>query len=489
MASTQYNYKVRFKDVPDVLAKIVQDKVKSIEALKATKPLESFIETLTPSTRSFYDALAADNTGFILECKKASPSKGLIREHFDVEEIAKTYNKYAAAISVLTEDKYFQGSFDYLATVSSIVDCPVLNKDFIFDPYQVYLARFYGADAILLMLSVLDDEQYLMLSELAAQYQLDVLTEVSNNEERDRAIALNAKIIGINNRDLRDLSTNLEQTFTLSDKIPDDRLVISESGIYTNHQVRSLAKVADGFLVGSSVMAQENIDLACRKLIYGEHKVCGLTRVEDALAAAKAGAVLGGLIFAEKSPRCIDLATAQEICSKAPALDYVGVFVNQPISDVVTAVNTLKLGRVQLHGDESDDYISELKQHLEQQLASPSCLVVKAQKVKDTLPTLSSAADGHLLDSPAPGSGQQFDWQLLDNSGAHTKPPTKAQTQPRLEKTMLAGGLSPENLEQALAHYQNYQLTGLDFNSGVEVSPGVKDANKLNLVFTFIRSY
>ena len=303
----------------NILEQIVADKRVEIDALKKAKPLASFVDELTPTTKDMYAALKRTKNkpeaGFILECKKASPSKGLIRPDFDVKTICQTYDKYAAAISVLTDEKYFQGNFDYLKLVTETVKCPVLNKDFFIDTYQVHLARRYGADAILLMLSVLSDDEYLELAKVAEQYNLAILTEISNEEERDRAITLNAKMIGINNRNLRDLSTDITRTFDFAPTLPDDRIIISESGIYNNAQVRELAPAVDGFLVGSSLMAMDNnvyndIDLACRKLILGNNKVCGLTAPEYAIAAAESGARFGGLIFAEKSPRCIKIGRA-----------------------------------------------------------------------------------------------------------------------------------------------------------------------------------
>ena len=268
----------------NILEQIVENRRIEIEHLKKELPLASFIDDLTPSKKDMYQALTRTAekpyAGFILECKKASPSKGLIRADFNVAEIAGIYDNYAAAISVLTEHKYFQGDFSYLKTVSDLVKCPVLNKDFFFDTYQVYLARHYGADAILLMLSVLNDEEYNELAAVAQSLNLAILTEVSNEEECERAISLNAKLIGINNRNLRDLSTDISRTFDLAPTLPDDRIVISESGIYNNAQVRELAPAVDGFLVGSSVMAEDDIDLACRQLIFGHNKVCGLTRPE-----------------------------------------------------------------------------------------------------------------------------------------------------------------------------------------------------------------
>ena len=249
-------------NMANILEKIVLDKRIEIDALKLAKPLASFIDELTPTTKDMYAALKRTpekpEAGFILECKKASPSKGLIRPDFDVKAICQTYDKYAAAISVLTDEKYFQGTFEYLQLVTQTVQCPVLNKDFFIDEYQVHLARYYGADAVLLMLSVLSDEEYRSLAKVAEQYNLAILTEISNEEERDRAIHLGAKMIGINNRNLRDLSTDIARTFDFAPTLPDDVIIISESGIYTNAQVRELAPAVDGFLVGSSLMAMDN---------------------------------------------------------------------------------------------------------------------------------------------------------------------------------------------------------------------------------------
>ncbi|HHU7386956.1 TPA: bifunctional anthranilate synthase glutamate amidotransferase component TrpG/anthranilate phosphoribosyltransferase TrpD, partial [Escherichia coli] len=178
-----------------VLAKIVADKAIWVEARKQQQPLASFQNEIQPSTRHFYDALQGARTAFILECKKASPSKGVIRDDFDPARIATVYRNYASAISVLTDEKYFQGSFDFLPIVSQIAPQPILCKDFIIDPYQIYLARYYQADACLLMLSVLDDEQYRQLAAVAHSLEMGVLTEVSNEEELERAIALGAKVV------------------------------------------------------------------------------------------------------------------------------------------------------------------------------------------------------------------------------------------------------------------------------------------------------
>jgi len=469
----------------NILEKITANRRIEIEALKKSKPLASFIDELTPTKKDMYAALKRTKdkpeAGFILECKKASPSKGLIRPDFDVKAICQTYDKYAAAISVLTDKKYFQGDFDYLKLVTETVSCPVLNKDFFVDSYQVYLARYYGADAILLMLSVLSDGEYLELSAIAEQYNLAVLTEISNEEERDRAIKLNAKMIGINNRNLRDLSTDIARTFELAPTLPDDRIIISESGIYSNAQVRELAPAVDGFLVGSALMAMDNnrhnnIDLACRKLIFGNNKVCGLTAPEYAIAAAQAGARFGGLIFAGKSPRAITKTQALQIVNTKPYLDYVAVFVNHQIAEIVDLVISLNLSAVQLHGNEDDTYVEALKVQLSENNCD-SCEVWQAKPVLEKVPELSKQVTHHVLDGKLPGSGKAFDWQML------------ATSEQDLSLSLLAGGINNDNIQLALKQLTQLDLFGLDLNSGVENSPGIKSSEKLAQVFAQIRNY
>ena len=473
----------------NILDEIVANRRIEIDALKKTKPLESFVDELKPTKKDMYAALRRTEekpeAGFILECKKASPSKGLIRPDFDVKAICQTYDKYAAAISVLTDEKYFQGDFDYLKLVTETVNCPVLNKDFFIDTYQIHLARHYGADAILLMLSVLSDEEYLELANVAEQYNLAILTEISTTDERDRAIKLNAKMIGINNRNLRDLSTDISRTFDFAPTLPNDRIIISESGIYNNAQVRELAPAVDGFLVGSSLMAMDNnvyndIDLACRKLIFGNNKVCGLTAPVHAIAAAKSGARFGGLIFAEKSPRCITKEQALSIINIQPHLDYVGVFVNHKCAEVIELVKCLKLSAVQLHGNEDEAYIEALKiqlAELQKQHNGNECQVWQASSVIENVPELSKKVTNHILDGQSPGSGQKFDWQVLANS------------EQDLSSSLLAGGLNRDNINLALAQLTDLDLFGLDLNSGVETSPGIKSSEKLTQVFAQIRNY
>ena len=457
-----------------ILGKIVDDKLLWVEERKQQQPLIKFKDELVESDRHFYEALDQQDSVFILECKKASPSKGLIREDFDLDLIASVYKNYASAISVLTEEKYFQGDMEYINKVREQVTQPVICKDFIVDPYQIYLARHYKADAILLMLSVLDDDAYQAYRDTAHSLNMGVLTEVSNEHELVRAIALNAKVIGINNRDLRDLSIDLNRTKELAVKIPADRIVISESGIYNHQQVKELSQYANGFLVGSSIMSQPNIDRACRQLILGENKVCGLTHARDAADVHKAGAVYGGLIFVEKSPRFVALEQARLVMLGAPLM-YVGIFQNEDIELIAYTAKSLGLSAVQLHGDETPKYIKTLLTVLPK-----SCEIWKAHGISDTLPAFEKYnVSKHILDTrvgtQSGGTGQVFDWSLLDSQNNNIDKST----------ILLAGGLNPENAQQAAL----VGCAGLDFNSGVESAPGKKDADKLNRSFSAIRQY
>lgn len=462
---------VKEAEMAEVLAKIVRDKYQWVAERKQSQPLDAFIESLVASDRSFYQALGQDKTVFITECKKASPSKGLIRDDFDLEYIAGVYNNHADAISVLTDEKYFQGNFEFLPKVRQIAKQPILCKDFMVDSYQVYLARHYGADAILLMLSVLDDKEYVELADVAHSLDMGVLTEISNEEELKRAVDLGAKVIGINNRNLRDLSTDLNRTKQLAPMIRElapQAIVISESGIYTHQQVRDLVPFADGFLIGSSLMAEDNLELAVRKVTMGENKVCGLTHPDDAAKAYQSGAVFGGLIFVEQSKRYVDLEAARLTMSGAP-LHYVGVFQNHSLNTIIDTVRELGLAAVQLHGDEDQTFVNQLKAVLPDQVE-----IWKAYGVAQSMPTLlAQNIDRHLLDtkvgSQVGGTGLVFDWSLIGDPS----------------KVMLAGGITPFNAQKAAQQ----GCLGLDLNSGVEQSPGKKDAEKLTQAFIAIRNY
>ncbi|PVX33455.1 indole-3-glycerol phosphate synthase [Pasteurella langaaensis DSM 22999] len=459
------------KDKPTILQKIVLDKIEWVKAQSQAFPLSEFKQNITKSDRSFYDALAKgthQRPAFILECKKASPSKGLIREQFDPKSIAQIYKHYATAVSVLTDEKYFQGDFAYIKQVRDIVTCPVLCKDFMISEYQVYLARYHQADAILLMLSVLDDETYQNLSALAHELEMGVLTETSNQQELERAIALEAKVIGINNRNLHDLTVDLGQTPPLAQQIPADRIIVSESGIYSHQEVQQLKSHVHAFLIGSSLMGSEDLNNAVRAVIFGENKVCGLTRPQDVQAVYDNGALYGGLIFVEKSKRCVSLRQAQELVTTAP-LRFVGVFQNQDIDFIVKIASQLNLYAVQLHGAETAEFISALRAKLPPPIQIWKAISVDVNTESAVEIPQFSAVNRYVLDSKIGnqqgGTGKTFDWSKI---------PTELKSQ-----ILLAGGISPDNVQQALQQH----CRGLDLNSGVESAAGIKDQQKIAATF------
>lgn len=469
----------------NVLEQIVDDKKLEIAQRKISFPLSKFIDSLTPCKKDFFAALAAPNASFILECKKASPSKGLIRENFDLDEIIEAYAPHASCLSVLTDEKYFQGKFEYLNYITARVSQPVINKDFFVDEYQIYLARYYNADAVLLMLSILSDEAFTTLSALTHKLGMHVLTEVSNEEEVQRALALNANIIGINNRNLRDLSTDLattERLVPLIKKDGFDGVILSESGIYKHSEVQRLSPLVDGFLVGSALMAEANLINAVEKLIFGEVKICGINSVENARKVMATPASYMGLIFATKSPRYVSLERAMEIANLATSKKRVGVFLDNPIEVVADYARKLTLAAVQLHGNESDEYMQTLRH-----LLPESCEIWAVESVLQTQVDLTAfiahtlapkleVADKVLLDckigDQVGGTGATFNWRLLEDV-------------PQKHKLILAGGLAPSNIQAA----RKTQVAILDVNSGVEESPAEKSESKLSSLFASLREY
>jgi indole-3-glycerol phosphate synthase len=251
---------------PDILKKIIFRKLEEIQQGCETVPLQEMKKRamVGPEPRGFVDALQAKldagQSAVIAEIKKASPSKGVLRDPFEPVEIAKSYAENGAAcLSVLTDKDFFQGDNAYLQAVRQAVDLPIIRKDFIIDDYQVYEARAIGADCILLIAAAIGDAQMFELTQTAMQLGMDVLVEVHNEEELERALRLPLPMIGINNRDLHTFDVSLETTLRMLDKIPDDRIVVTESGIHTPEDVAKMRQYhVDTFLVGEAFMRAEN---------------------------------------------------------------------------------------------------------------------------------------------------------------------------------------------------------------------------------------
>lgn len=460
-------------DTTTVLEQIFERKKEWVADRKAKQPLDSFINDVSPADRDFYEALSNHNNHFILECKRSSPSSDKpLRENYDIEEIAKIFGKYADVISVQTEESFFQGNLEHIPLVKKHANQPVLCKDFIFDPYQVYLARYYQADAILLAPSVLEEEQFTELMELAHELKMGVLTEVSNTLDLEMAIDLGAKVISINNRNSRDLTVNMNNTKKLAPKVPKDRIVVAESGLHYNYQVRNISQYAHAFLVGTSLMEQENLEIAVRNLVFGNNKVCGLTRNEDAVVAYQAGARYGGLHLNEGSHRYITLEQAKEVRKDVP-LNWVGVFRDTTVDQIVDYVKQLDLYGVQLNGMEDHVFVADLRSKLPESTQIWRVFGVE----NNVLPEIDTTnADAIMLDTKTADrigeTGIAFDWELL----------YKVEIDVPL---ILGGGLGMHNLEDAML----LPVRGFNISTSLESSPGIKDHAKVHELFRYLRTY
>lgn len=259
----------------NILAQICADKrievaqKQSKVSIDEIKQLAGQAEKPRGFGRALMDATAAGSVGLITEIKKASPSGGLIRPDFDPAALALAYAQGGAVcLSVLTDEKYFQGTPAHFKAARAAVKLPALRKDFILDPWQIYESRAMGADCILLIMAVLGDEQARDLEALARALDMDVLVEVHDEAELDRALGLQTPLLGINNRNLKTMMTSLDTTERLSRLCPPDRFLISESGIKVNNDIKRLQKVCvQGFLVGESLMREADVTLAARQLL------------------------------------------------------------------------------------------------------------------------------------------------------------------------------------------------------------------------------
>ena len=255
-----------------ILDKIVATKRREIETAKSETPERALRQRLAeaPRIRDFFAPLAEEGPiRLIAEVKKASPSKGVIREDFDPVEIARTYQQHGAAcISVLTDAPYFQGSLEYLRRIRDHVDLPLLRKDFIIDPYQVVEARVAGADAVLLIAECLDDATLRRLHEAILELGMTPLVELYERENLARVLDVGARLVGINNRDLRTFEVDLGHTLRLCREIPEDRVVVGESGIRTRQDVERLESAGvQAMLVGESLMARDDVGAAVDELL------------------------------------------------------------------------------------------------------------------------------------------------------------------------------------------------------------------------------
>ena len=468
--------------------RVAQEKqVESPEAVKAAA-LALPSDTGFP----FEAALRQQDFNFICEVKKASPSKGIIAEHFPYLDIAKEYEVAgAAAISVLTEPDFFKGDKKYLQEIASTVKIPVLRKDFIIDEYQIYQAKVWGASAILLICACLDVPTLTKFRELADSLGLSSLVEAHDEKEVQMAIDCGARIIGVNNRNLKDFTVDVQNSVRLRNLVQDDVIFVSESGLETPEDIQVLRDNNIGVaLMGETFMRSPN---KVEKLayLYGptyytpKVKMCGISKVETIPAIVDAKPDYMGLVFApSKRQVTVDQAkTLVEELHRGYAKKYgsdtehdkndtiktVGVFVNETVDNLVTIANEANLDAVQLHGDEDEAFIQSLKERTNVEVWK----AIQIRTAADTEKWIDSSADMLLFDAyhkdERGGTGEVFDWSSLD---AFERP------------FMLAGGIDSTNVARAIRTVRPY---GIDISSGIETN-GVKDDEKITAFTKIVNS-
>ena len=468
--------------------RVAQEKqVESPEAVKAAA-LALPSDTGFP----FEAALRQQDFNFICEVKKASPSKGIIAEHFPYLDIAKEYEMAgAAAISVLTEPDFFKGDKKYLQEIASTVKIPVLRKDFIIDEYQIYQAKVWGASAILLICACLDVPTLTKFRELADSLGLSSLVEAHDENEVQMAIDCGARIIGVNNRNLKDFTVDVQNSVRLRNLVQDDVIFVSESGLETPEDIQVLRDNNIGVaLMGETFMRSPN---KVEKLayLYGptyytpKVKMCGISKVETIPAVVEAKPDYMGLVFApSKRQVTVDQAKtlveelhrgyAQKYGSdtehdKNDTIKTVGVFVNETVDNLVTIANEANLDAVQLHGDEDETFIQSLKERTNVEVWK----AIQIRTAADTEKWIDSSADMLLFDAyhkdERGGTGEVFDWSSLD---AFERP------------FMLAGGIDSTNVARAIRTVRPY---GIDISSGIETN-GMKDDKKITAFTKIVKS-
>lgn len=462
-----------------ILDTIVARTRADLVAEKQRVPLEEMRRRAeaAPPPRDFLGALKGASlitthreAKLIAEVKKASPSKGVLVADFDPVALARTYEVGgASAISVLTEAHFFQGSLEHLAAIRAACLVPVLRKDFIVDPYQVFQARAAGADAILLICAVLNDADLALLLALARRLGMRCLVEVHDEEETRRAVASGAQIIGVNNRDLRDFHVDTGVTRRLRTLIPKDRVVVSESGLHTREDVQTMA-LADvqAVLIGEALVTASDVLAKVRELAPLRLKICGLRTSEQARCALEIGAHYIGLVFYPPSPRYVAPEdAAATICALRLHAESgrfvprtVGVFVNEPPEKINALARAIGLDTAQLSGEESPEVCRAIE--------VPVMKAVRPQRPEDldALEAYRPGVQAFLLDTKVDGmwggTGAVGNWSLACQMA-------------RRYPTLLAGGLTPDNVRGAVEAAQPW---GVDVSSGVETD-GQKDARKI----------
>ena len=515
-----------------ILDRIVAATEKRVCDAKANLPLSELQQQVErmPITKGFpfEQALQELDFNFICEVKKASPSKGIIAEDFPYLEIAKEYEMAgAAAISVLTEPDFFLGSPQYLQEIAEVVQIPVLRKDFIIDEYQIYEAKLWGASAILLIAAILNDETMACFHKLADSLGLSCLVEAHDETEVLRAVNIGARIIGVNNRNLKDFTVDVNNSIRLRKLVDDSVIFVSESGLDTAADIQRLrdnkihaALMGESFMRTNDKVAKlaelygpirskcsihnnterdrlgtedtsnievpsaPTIDEATQSSYEVKVKFCGIIQEDTVPVLLETQPDYVGFVFAP-SKRQVTVEQAQSITkslqdsvnptSGNKCCSRVGVFVNETIRTIVEIAKAVPLSVVQLHGDETIAYIESLRIHLEEEQLGFIQIwkAVQVQTKEDIMQWEQAPIDGLVVDAYSKttrgGTGQTVDWSLLEGIQM---------------PYYLAGGIGLHNVARAIRRLQPY---GLDMSSSLETN-GQKDDTTIRTMSQLIKT-
>ena len=513
----------------DRIVAATEKRVKEAKEKLSLSELQQQVERM-PITKDFpfERALQELDFNFICEVKKASPSKGIIAEDFPYLEIAKDYEMAgAAAISVLTEPDFFLGSPQYLQEITEAVHIPVLRKDFIIDEYQIYEAKLWGASAILLIAAILDDDTMRRFHELADSLGLSCLVEAHDETEVLRAAKIGARIIGVNNRNLKDFTVDVNNSIRLRNLVDDSVIFVSESGLDTAADIqrlrenkihaalmgesfmRSTDKVAKLAELYGAVRLKRFIHTSTQRVVSGTEEIfnleapsapaveevtqpsyavkvkfCGISQEDTIPVLGETRPDHVGFVFAP-SKRQVTIEQAHSIVrtlqgslqttSGDTCISCVGVFVNETIPNVIEVAKTVPLSVVQLHGDEDIAYIELLRSHIqEEQLGSIRIWkAIQVQTKEDIVQWERASIDGLVVDAYSKeergGTGKTIDWSMLEDVQV---------------LYYLAGGIGLHNVARAIRRLQPY---GLDMSSSLEIN-GQKDVNTIRTMSQLIKT-
>ena len=445
-----------------ILDEIVEARKIEYEKIEKKIPIDTILSQLKniKHEHKLYNLCKNKDFIFFTECKKASPSKGIISIDYPYINIAKDYEKAGTdVISCLTEPNYFKGSDEHFKNIRKNVKSLMLRKDFIFSEYQIYESKLLGADVILLICAILTDDELKRFLHLTEELGMCALVETHDEEEIKRAIKIGAKVIGVNNRNLKDFKVDFNNALNLRKKYP-NVYMISESGVKTERDVNALKRRGlNGALIGEALMKSDDPYLKLlefrKAAIIPKIKFCGIRRKEDIDYVNILKPDFIGFVFALESKRRLTLNQAKRLKKNLNEdIITIGVFKNQPIQLIVDACKEGIIDIIQLHGDEDDSYIKELKSYVDNEIIS----VYRTSKYAEYV----------MYDSKIPGQGKR----TIYYNRAKNKP------------VFLAGGIDINNIDEI----KLLNPYAIDMSSSIETD-GFKDFNKMEKIIKKVRNY